>query len=284
MKFSCVLLNYNDAATTIGAIEKAKAMESIDYVVVVDNCSPNGDYEKLSQYADDKVLVYKTTHNGGYGFGNNYGMLRSEELGITHVVIANPDVSFNEKCIEELQRIFRLNPNCAVCAPCTYYRGKPCFSKLPTAKEILMESSSIHNRLWGRTTEYVTDHSKKEVICDEVVGAMLAIDITKLKPPIYDENMFLYCEEWVLGIKAKEAGYVTMVTLNATYTHTLSHSIDSSYDGLYKKRKLSNCSKLYYISHYLNIGGIRYNMYKIMFGLILVEARILDVLNKCLGK
>lgn len=285
MKISCVILNYNDAPTTVEAINRAKEIDDIAYVIVIDNCSPDGDYESLSKQGGGKVFVYKTTYNGGYGYGNNYGLTISKKMGATHVIIANPDVSFDESCVSALKQVFKKNADCAVAAPCTYFRGKPCFSKLPTVKEVLLESSSIHNRLFGRTTEYeLNDNTANEIVCEVVVGAMLAIDVTKLKLPIYDEKMFLYCEEWVLGTKAREAGYTTIVSLNADYIHLLSHSINASYNSLYKKRKLSNKSKLYFIANYFHVEGIKYALCKIWFKGILVEAKVIDLVKKYSGK
>lgn len=281
MKLACVLLNYNDVDTTIEAICNAEKIEKINNIIVVDNCSPDGDYQLLKAYANERVHVYKTDHNGGYGFGNNYGIAMAKEMASTHVIIANPDVTFDAACVDELMFLFEKYKKCAVAAPCTLYRGKYCFSRLPSVKEVIVESSSIHNKLFGRTTEYTGKIIDLDyVVCDEVVGAMLAIDIEKLGLPIYDEKMFLYCEEWVLGVKAKKAGYQTIVSTKAEYFHSLSHSIDSEYHGLYKKRKLSNKSKLYYLQEYLGVDRMGLFFARLWFQIVLLEAFVMDMINK----
>ena len=42
-----ILLNYNDADTTISAIKRLKNCESLDKIVVVDNASSDNSYERL---------------------------------------------------------------------------------------------------------------------------------------------------------------------------------------------------------------------------------------------
>ncbi len=282
MIISCVLLNYNDAKETIAAITRAQNISEIKYIVVVDNCSPNGSYSLLKGYSSENVIVIETDHNGGYGYGNNIGLLKSKELGATHAIIANPDVVFDKDCVKGLVDIFEKYPQCAVAAPCTYFRGKPCFSKLPSFKEVLLESSSIHNHLMGRFTEYtdINADSFGIQVCDEVVGAMLAIDINKIELPVYDERFFLYCEEWVLGTKVKKLGYKTMVNTNVTYEHKISHSIDQKYQGFYTKRKLSNRSKLLFVKYYLHVNIFKQVIAKIFLSLTLIEAVMLDTMHK----
>ena len=34
----CVVLNYNDAKTTVEFVQRVKNMDSIDLIVVIDNC------------------------------------------------------------------------------------------------------------------------------------------------------------------------------------------------------------------------------------------------------
>ena len=108
---SCVLLNYNDADTTIALVEEIHSFDLLKNVVVVDNCSTDDSWEKLRLLCRlDKVITLKTDRNGGYGYGNQYGVRYAHDvLGEKLVLIINPDVSFTE---EELNfyRDVSINP------------------------------------------------------------------------------------------------------------------------------------------------------------------------------
>ena len=63
---SCIILNYNDAPTTINLVERISFFSLLDFVVVVDNCSTDDSWTLLQSCASDKVRVVKSPRNGGY--------------------------------------------------------------------------------------------------------------------------------------------------------------------------------------------------------------------------
>ena len=71
-----IIVNYVDYETTKQLVNKLKNYTSIRYICVVDNNSPNGSYKYLKKAFIDNnnVKVLCTTRNGGYGYGNNYGI------------------------------------------------------------------------------------------------------------------------------------------------------------------------------------------------------------------
>lgn len=284
MRLACVLLNYNELSLTLDAITRAKQIDEIEAIIVIDNCSPKEDFEVLKNLANEKIKVFKTNHNGGYGFGNNTGIKIAADLGFSHAVVANPDVIFDSQCIQKTLKVFSSFPKCGIAAPVTFYRGKPCFSRLPTPKELLLESSSLYTRIYGKKTEEQIVAGTDIQRCDEVVGAMLIVDIKKMLHCLYDERFFLYCEELVLGYKMKEMHYETYVVTDVSYIHQLSKSIDNEYHGLYEKRKISNRSKLMYLKYYLKVSGGILFLSKIWFLVLLLEAKLIDIFKEPIAK
>ena len=71
---ACVILNYNDSETTLSLINKIKTYEILDYIVIVDNQSSDNSLEKLRKIQTSKIIVICSEKNGGYGYGNNYGI------------------------------------------------------------------------------------------------------------------------------------------------------------------------------------------------------------------
>ena len=47
MKTAIIILNYNSEEDTVRFVNEIKEFESLDKIVVVDNLSPNGDFERL---------------------------------------------------------------------------------------------------------------------------------------------------------------------------------------------------------------------------------------------
>ena len=52
---ACVILNYNDADTTISLVRKIGDYKNIEHIIVVDNCSTDHSLEKLEKITDEKV-------------------------------------------------------------------------------------------------------------------------------------------------------------------------------------------------------------------------------------
>jgi N-acetylglucosaminyl-diphospho-decaprenol L-rhamnosyltransferase len=115
MSVACVILNYNDASTTIALLKHIQNFKILDYIVVVDNKSTDDSYLQLQSLKNEKVHLIQTSKNGGYGFGNNVGIKYSvETLNADYVLIANPDVIFENDLVEKLVASFDDNSDVAV--------------------------------------------------------------------------------------------------------------------------------------------------------------------------
>ena len=92
-----MILNYNDASSTLHILKQIKNYSAIDHIVIVDNLSPDGSFQQLKSMAGDKVDIIQSDKNGGYSYGNNYGAFYLiNKYMVDILVIANPDVEFSE--------------------------------------------------------------------------------------------------------------------------------------------------------------------------------------------
>ncbi len=107
---SCIIVNFNDSIRTLSLLNLIKDYESLDYLIVVDNCSTDNSFDNLSKFNNPKYHLIKASHNGGYGFGNNVGALKAKSLGSKFIFIANPDVLFYDGCVKNLHTIITQNP------------------------------------------------------------------------------------------------------------------------------------------------------------------------------
>ena len=66
-----LVLNYNDPQSTIFFVKSVENFSIVRKILIVDNCSTDDSYEKISAMSNKKIIVKKTDKNGGYGYGNN---------------------------------------------------------------------------------------------------------------------------------------------------------------------------------------------------------------------
>lgn len=284
---SCVILNYNDSETTISLIKQLENYCELDYIVIVDNMSTDDSYEILKKFESIKIYVVSSEYNGGYGYGNNFGIRYSyEKLNTDFTLIANPDVIFSNRCVRKLRQVLIEKKECAVSAaiPLNFNekRQKIIAWKLPSIIQEVLSASIVLSKIFGSFTSYSAEYYKNKELCyvDVVQGAMLMVD-TKLmiKYGMYDEDFFLYGEEQVLAKKLKQNGYKSVLLLNENYVHNHSVSINKSYKSLIKKRQLMMNSKLLYLKKYLKMERIKFYFSVTFFKLLLVEAWFISIIK-----
>lgn len=280
MKINCVVLNYNDAETVTKLVHMIHDYDYLEQIVVVDNASADDSWEHLEILKDEKTTVIRTEKNGGYGAGNNAGVRYAAEVnGATHVLIVNPDVVFTENCVIQMSRIFSKHPDVGVVAASmedeVFGQGNSHNGwRLHGFLGELLAMGPVSRRVFRLFLQYPESYfrNKKAVYVDAVHGSMLMVD-TKAFHDCggYDEGIFLYQEEAVLGWRMKTSGYRTVLLLNQTYQHQHSVTISKSYDSLSKRQKLRNESTLYYMEHYLYINPLQQCLAKLWFQGILLE-------------
>ena len=110
---------------------------------------------------------------------------------------------------------------------------------------------------------------------DVVHGSMLMVDTAAfLECGGYDENIFLYQEEAVLGWKMRTGGYRTALLLTESYVHRHGVSVGKSLGEAMERQKLRHESVMYYMKHYLYINPVQELMARLWFWGILMEIRI----------
>jgi N-acetylglucosaminyl-diphospho-decaprenol L-rhamnosyltransferase len=281
MNISCIILNYNDAETTISLVNSMVNYEILDSIVIVDNCSTDESASRLQAIARGKVHFISTEKNGGYGYGNNQGIRYAYgSLHASHVLIANPDVKVKEECIQAMKdsflKISRLGVAAAVTRDGT---GKVALSswRLNSLLGDILDTGLITRRIFAHwlndRPELKTDFGKERyVYVDAVLGSLFMADIHALMEcGLYDEEVFLYYEEKILGFQLKKKGYGTVLLLNQSYVHLHSVSIDKNVKSILKKQALLHMSKLHYYKKYLGINRIQECLVRAFLAFLMAE-------------
>lgn len=275
----CQILNYNDAFHVKQIINKIKDYKIFEYILIVDNHSSDNSFSELNKLYKNisHIKVISTPKNGGYGYGNNFGIKYAvNELHAKKAIICNPDVSFEENVVIRL--ISLMNKTDAAITSAVEVNKIPSINKawrIPTPFAWILDETKLRNLSFKRfhyPNEYFeSDYSQ----VDCVSGAMFLLDLKKfLNVDGYDEKMFLYGEETVLGFKFKQAGYKTYLLNSESYNHLHSASIDKSIPDKVRKIEILDQSKLYFFKTYLKENTIKYAIEKICFKYIEQSRRI----------
>lgn len=278
MKTVCVVLNYNDASTTVNMIRSICGYEVLDGIVIVDNASTDDSWERLKGLENKKIHVIRSKKNGGYGYGNNYGIRYAyKRMGADYVLVSNPDVEVSPGCIESMKKTLGEEQDCAVVSAVVRGPGgERQFScwKVGGFFGDLLDTGLFTRRLfrrWLQDRRWETTGEARLAV-DAVPGSLFMANAELLmKCGLYDEHVFLYYEEKILAQRLKAHGYKTILLTKESYVHRHSVSINKSVGSILEKQKLQHKSKLYYYKKYLKINGLSMLTAKAVLAVILAE-------------
>ena len=275
MKLAVIVVNFNDEKDTLKYVKEITEYEVVDKIVVVDNKSTNPDcFEKLETLRNEKVDVIQSERNGGYSYGNNFGIKYLEDKGLEfdYYAISNPDIEISKEAIKKTIEFLNNNPNVGVAAP-----------KMVNSKDKRIRRSAWKFRTFGRDVVYSSrilellfykvlrngeyseaDYENDTLQVDCISGAFFIIkknvfhEITG-----FDENVFLFYEEDILAKRLQEKKYLIYSLNNISFKHYESQTIGKTL-SYYKKIKELYISKMYYHNTYTNINLIQIFIFKIL--------------------
>ena len=220
--------------------------------------------EEVEQEGEDRLILLEAKRNGGYGAGNNLGVWYScQVLGADYVLIANPDVEFSDKLVSRLALLLKSHPKLGAVSAAM---EDPVYGRQRNGWPMhgfwgsLARSGPVSRRLFGKALEYGGRYfqGKQAVYVDALHGSLLMVDGAKFKEcGGYDEGVFLYNEEEILGARLKGKGYKSALLLTDSYVHRHSQSISKTYQGAWQRQKLRNKSALYYYRKYLKVNWLK---------------------------
>ena len=280
MKTTLIILNYKDSARTLELLNKVRSYNVLDNIVIVDNASGDGSYERLKQEEDGRVFVTERAENGGYSSGNNTGALYAlKHFRPDIIFFANPDVFFTEDTAEAMAKALERNPGFASVAPLVR-QGYNVWD-LPGFPGVLMSLFLILFNLDKKRIRSRLEESGKEFTEAGVVeGSFFAVDAGKFKEVQgFDERTFLYSEEIILSRRFRAHGYKTGVLTRYRYDHIHSASIKK----IYRSSKAAafhhfRDSFRIYNKYYLKTNAIEDRIFDICWGLGYAERVVYDLI------
>ena len=279
LKTTCIILNYNDASTTIQLMECIKDFALVDFVVIVDNCSTDDSWEKLQGYKNEKIHIIKAERNGGYGAGNNVGLRYSSDvLKADYSIIANPDVQFDERCVGKFLQTFQDDTSVAVVSAIQSNSPDRAWKNCSIMQYVL--TTSLFFEVWLKIRSYPSKYFKGKDFTPvfAVPGSLLMVDLKKmLEFGMYDEEFFLYYEEPVLAQKFADAGLKTILRLDCSYVHNHHISISKTYNRWSQQHALLLKSAELFLRKYKKANYLQMVFAKLWFVYTKVEFYLYDL-------
>ena len=278
---SCIVVNYNDADTTLELVNSICGFKSIHKIIVVDNNSSDNSVDRLKELANEKVVLLLSSSNGGYGAGNNIGIKYANEIVKSkYCIIANPDIVFSDDVVKNMVSFLEENPTYAIVSPRQKGSDDLAWKETGIIGDQIYNSVLL-NKIF-RPRYYPRNHYKKEYApvfavpgCFLMVRAKAMVDIG-----MYDEDFFLFEEEKVIGTKMKNAGWKSAIITNCEYIHNHSVSIKKTFSSYAKRKKLVLKSNALYVKKYLKVSKTIQVLISFYHKLLIGECYILSVIRK----
>ena len=295
MKVAVIIVNYNDAEDTKKYVKTISEYKILDRIVVVDNLSTTaGTFDSLKKLENSKVKVISSDKNGGYDYGNNFGVkyLQSINEKYDYIIISNPDIEITENAIKHCLEVIEEDKTIGVIAPRMFDKeNKPIRRsawKMRTFALDVIHSTRLLEMIFYkilRNGEYNSEDYKKEKLEVEAIsGAFFIIRSNVLEEiNLLDENVFLFYEEDILAKKLKEKGYKTISLNSEKFIHFESQTIGKTYSYFKKKKELYK-SKIYYHKTYNKINIMEHIIFIILQFARDIELLIEIPIRKFLGK
>lgn len=275
-----IVLNYNDAEATVKFINNAKLCNAIHKIIVVDNCSTDDSFQILSNHCSEKVDVILSDRNGGYAYGNNFGVQYAiKNYNPEICFISNPDVTFENTTIIEMANCLKQNKKIAIVAP-VVNQGYNIWN-LPGFIGVI-ESLFL---IWHNIHKYIIKKRilsvpNKLIKVGVVEGSFFAISVQAYKEiKGFDERTFLYYEENILAQRVYFYNYEICVLTDCRYNHFHSVSIKKCYKSKANAFKLFYPSMLLYLTEYLHINKVQIMFFKFLFKMAYCERKIYDFIK-----
>lgn len=281
-----IVLNYNDADVTKNFVDHIKKLDNISTIIVVDNASTDDSLVKLESLRDNRTHLISTTYNGGYGYGNNIGLkYLYEHLHSKYTLIANPDTEITNEALAALEEFLSCHNEYLMVAPqMLNSKGivqKNGYFKIPSTIKYILSFGVLFSKFCNPFRYRNIDELSNYLDVDCLAGSLLMVDTDRMvQHCLYDENIFLYCEEIVLGLKCREAGYKAASLLNYSFKHNHSTTIKKAYSTTLQRQRLLVQSKLYVINNYFNSNIISRCLAITMSKISLFETRLISLYSR----
>ncbi len=223
---SIIIVNYKVEKELIACISSIlKSEPKVSYEIIVVDNDEKKTIEKRLRNKFPQVKYMKSSKNIGYGAGNNLGAKFAKG---DFLFFLNPDTTVSKDSIDILYTFMKKNHNAGMVAPLLFdpednvypYQGSNAFNLISAIVVLsffnkLFRSNIISSKFFHKKW------NKRDVEEFDVVPGtafMIRKSIFQ-KAGMFDEEFFLYFEEYDLAIRIKKMGYKNYIIPKAKVLH-----------------------------------------------------------------
>lgn len=291
-----LILHYMSYEDTLLYVENLQQQKGIELsILIVDNCSPNDSFDLLAQHfhSTPNVEIIQSEYNGGYAYGNNFGLKYLESKLIDFVVISNNDIEIdNPSLLFQLTTIYPKLNQVAFIAPIMTTAGhedvKHQAWHLPTFNHSVYSSLRTFYTVasWLKWTPHYTfkknDQNNTKVDC--LSGSFfLGQKGMFYQLGLFDEQTFLYMEESILGQQVKQAQLQNYLIRSLRYEHKMGKTTRSLNSQLQLQRYWLE-STIYYHRRYSNINRFHIGLLYFLLIFWMIETGLLRAIRAIVRK
>ncbi len=253
MKNGIVIVNYNDYKTTKRLIDNIRDYKVFDKIVIVDNKSSDNSLKELKKLENKRIVVIDSGKNKGYSYALNVGCkYLIDKYKECKIIVSNSDIIIQSE--NDIKDLFELVKGKNVIVGPTIIEGNNLNRGWILPKpmdDVAMNILGLYKKYQKRHLMYQDSYYNKDISkVGTVSGCFFAISSKHLEEMGYfDENVFLYYEENIMGVKTKDLGKNIIVANNIDVIHDHAVSIDKSLKRIKKYDILKN-SQYYFEKTY----------------------------------
>lgn len=253
MKNGIVIVNYNDYKTTKRLIDNIRDYKVFDKIVIVDNKSSDNSLKELKKLENKRIVVIDSGENKGYSYALNVGCkYLIDKYKECKIIVSNSDIIIQSE--NDIKDLFELVKGKNVIVGPTIIEGNNLNRGWIVPKpidDVAMNILGLYKKYQKRHLIYQDSYYNKDISkVGTVSGCFFAISSKHLEEMGYfDENVFLYYEENIMGVKTRDLGKNIIVANNIDVIHDHAVSIDKSLKRIKKYDILKN-SQYYFEKTY----------------------------------
>ena len=226
MDVSIILVNYNTLHLTQVAIESIQQHTSnvVYEIILIDNASTDGSKDYFEQRKD--IIYIYNDENVGFGRANNLGCQYAKGK---YVFLLNTDTYLLNNAVKEFFVYMEGAPAEIACVGC--WLKNAAFGENASEVHFLHINTVLRNS-WNalipsslKKTKSIVNKSEEEcVVKEKIVEAVIGADMFIRREVIekyglFDENIFMYCEEIDVQKRWTEAGYKMILIATPQIVH-----------------------------------------------------------------
>ena len=218
-------LNYEDTINCVNNLMSFNSLKENTTFVIVDNCSPNDSFNKLQMtfINEDNIDVISSDRNGGYSYGNNFGIkYETRKRKFNYIAILNPDVFIENDIFPHLISDLENNDSlgmvtCSVLIDDSFDIYNQSW-EMPTISEMYTQQFLLNKK---KKAPFHYKRIRKELFLAEIIpGSFFIINGYFFKIIGYfDEHIFMYNDEIILSKKIQNRNMNIGIDFSEYYCH-----------------------------------------------------------------